>query len=424
MEQKTQKEEFTTSDGKHVSLEVNEHLGKCSSRNTYKLYLMLMQMDPLTVYNAYIEGESRYGRICVDGEHAGCFEYYDAENDRHVYTDKWTFNTLMPVETMSEEAWKDYTDNFNCYEWKRGQQESGPYDTTGIPGSVGYNDYPKLQDSAIYYNALATDTFQSTLVLELLGRSTVIPDEGMKDFIPEEVVKTEGYNTTNALYYLLNGNKAPKQYDDTVRVLDIEPTDGENAHKDKSYWFWYISKYVRNFTGDVKVTETTTWEFAGNIDDLNSEYDLVYIGDSMINPEEPTDSNIKDKGRDQNLKDFIRNFVPLSYKEYKDGKEVTHYYLYSHNGAVIDSKQLAIRAGSLGDTTADSAITKFVASGNDITKIKYNDLLKYAEAGYPIVFGRNLFNSSYIKGKLSAEDLNNDTVDKASYIYKLMNTLV
>lgn len=429
------KEEFTTSDGKNVSLDSlqGEYLGKCSDKNTHKLYLMLMQMDPMTVYNAYIEGESRYGRICVDGEHAGCFEYYDAENDRHVYTDKWTFNTLMPVETMSEEAWKEYTADNNCWQWRRNQKES-PYDTTGITDSVGYNDYPKLQESAVYYNALATDTTLSkkndnkgsTLVLELLKRSNspVIPDEGMKDFIPEEVVDTEGYNTTNALYYLLNGNKAPKKYEDTVRVLDIEPTDGENAHKDKSYWFWYISKYTRNFTGDVKVTETTTWEFAGNIDDLNSEYDLVYIGDSMINPEEQTGSNIKDKVKYDNLKDFIRNFVPSHEVKVNDWTTKKQYYLYSHNGKVIDHKQLAIRAGSIGDTTADSAITKFVASGNDITKIKYNDLLKYAEAGYPIVFGRNLFNSSYINGKLSAKDLNTDTVDKASYIYKLMDTLV
>lgn len=432
------KEEFTTSDGKNVSLESTgtEYLGKCSDRNTHKLYLMLMQMDPVTVYNAYIEGESRYGRICVDGEHAGCFEYYDAENDRHVYTDKWTFNTLMPVETMSEEVWKEYTDNDNCRDWKRTFKQETPYDTTGIPGSIGYNDYPKLQDSAIYYNALATDTTPnkeknddkgSTLVLELLARSTVTPDEGMKDFIPEEVVKTEGYNTTNALYYLLNGNKAPKKYEDTVRVLDIEPTDGENVHKDKSYWFWYISKYIRNFTGDVKVTETTTWEFAGNIDDLNSEYDLVYIGDSMIDPEEQTGSNIKDKEKDKNLKDFIRNFVPgydVEVIENYNKKIKKKYYLYSHNGAVIDNEKLAIRSGSLGDTTADSAITKFMASGNDITKIKYNDLLKYAEAGYPIVFGRNLFKSSYITGKLSADDINTGTVDKASYIYKLMDTLV
>lgn len=410
MDSKTQEEEFTTSDGKNVSLGTSEFIGKCSSRNTYKLYLMLMQMDPVTVYNAYIDGQSRYGKICVDGEHAGCFEYYDAENDRHVYTDKWTFTTLMPVESMSSEVWQEYIKDNNCYEWKRTQQVNqglGPYDLTGIPGSLGYNDYPKLQDSAVYYNALATDTYQSTLVLELINRSTVIPDEGMKDFIPKEVADSEGYNMTNALYYLLNGNGAPKKYEDDIRVLDIEPSDGEGAHKDSSFWFWYISKYMRNFSGKVEVTDTTTWEFAGNIDDLNSEYDLIYIGGNI----EPMDENLKD-------------MMPGHDVKINEWQTENRKYLYAHNGAVMEGVKLTNRAGTLGDTTADSAVTKFIASGNDLTKIKYDEILKFAEAGYPVVFGRELLNGTLIKGKPTAKDIDKDAVDSASYVYRLMYTLV
>ncbi|MCI8308103.1 MAG: DUF5057 domain-containing protein [Lachnospiraceae bacterium] len=412
MDPPTQDAEFTTSDGKHVNLNTNEYLGKASQRNTYKLYLMLIQMDPVTIYNAYIDGQSRYGKICVEGEHAGCFEYYDAEKDIHVYTDRWTYNTLMPVESVSSDVWEEYTKDNNCYYWKREQQkdENGvvdPSDKTGISDSLGYNDYPKLDSSAVYYNSLATDTVNSSLVLELLNKSTVTPDEGMKDFIPKEVADSEGYNMTNALYYLLNGDGAPKKYEDDVRVLDIEPSDGEGSHKDSSFWFWYISKYMRNFSGKVNVTETTTWEFAGNIDDLNSEYDLIYIG-----------------GNISAMDDKLKDMMPGHDVKINEWQTENRKYVYSHNGAVMDNVELTNRGGTLGDTTADSAVTKFIASGNDLTKIKYNDILRFAEAGYPIVFGTEMVNSIVIKGKLSAKDINTDSIDSASYVYRLMHTLV
>ncbi len=388
---------YTTSDGKVVTVEGGRILGKTSRENTFKLYLMTQQMDPLTVYNAYIEGKSQYGKICVDGEHAGCFEYYDPENGTHKYTDLWSFKTLLPVEAMTEETWKEYYKHCLCYIDNNINPDG--VDPTGISQSLGFNDYPAINNSTVNNGILAATTANSTLVLELINRSKVTPDEGMKDFIPKDVVDAEGYNMTNALYYLLHGDGAPKKYEGDVRVLDIEPSDGDGSHKDSSFWFWYISKYIRNFSGKVSVTNTTTWEFAGNIDDLNSMYDIIYVGGNI-------------GAMNDNLKDMMP-------KNSKDS-----IYLYAHNGAVMDNVKLTNRAGSLGDTTADSAVTKFIASGNDLTKTKYNDLLQFAEAGYPIVFGRELINGTFIKGNLSVSDINTDAVDTASYVYRLMHTLV
>ena len=69
-------------------------------------------------------------------------------------------------------------------------------------------------------------------------------------------------------------------------------------------------------------------------------------------------------------------------------------------------------ASSLNISTADMDFYRF--SGNDITKLKYQELKDFAETGYPIIFDDKLLNS------YDNRTIDNRLVDDSSYIYRFL----
>ena len=151
---------------------------------------------------------------------------------------------------------------------------------------------------------------------------------------------------------------------------------------------------------DITLTQMTTAEFIGKVEDINAHYDMVYIG-SDIGP-------------------------------YKLGNGKIVKLCQDYNGKTVynDSDMNGLIYTNVGDTFAVTQIGYENAnetarfSGNDITEEKKNALLQFIQAGFPVVVSDELVNlipgAAIEEGKRSPLTVNADTVDNCSYLYQFL----
>ena len=191
-------------------------------------------------------------------------------------------------------------------------------------------------------------------------------------------LNTQSAPPSFAIRYILGlGKDYNKPITGTLKVLDVEPSVGVNtSDKYKPVWKLkdsYIRMMVPDFTGTISIDHMTMSSFVGRIDDLNSQYDLIYLGDDVDAYRQDANGNT----------DFVDNDL--------DGK------IYFHNGDLMTGNQQdddwgpAIRDVNFVDGT-ESGKARF--PGNDITKVKTEDLVEYMKGGLPIVAEEELFSSS------------------------------
>ena len=148
------------------------------------------------------------------------------------------------------------------------------------------------------------------------------------------------------------------------------------------------------------ITPMTAAEFVGHIDDIGSEYDMVFIGDQKKN----ANSLITGSGE----------------------------YRYAHVGdskSIIANNNLAKMLGQLDtdyaqgpwsdgklryaplSTYNEDGSGYFRGSGNDITKQQYNSLMDFVKSGYPVVLA---------SGLVDGDKPNAKEIDSASYYYQFI----
>lgn len=198
-------------------------------------------------------------------------------------------------------------------------------------------------------------------------------------------------------------------------------------------------------TTKINITHMTSSEFVGHIDDINTEYDAIYFGDSYSNW------------------DFRRNGdLTVGETENSQGKKVS---LYSHAGGIFGgtldrsyydsdsgswvegaahNRWIASRLMGLLDIdyakdndgnfiTKDGLkllrspnntpgeigkkIGRMRGSGNDITKQQLKELKDFVSSGYPVIIGNGLLNSD-------GTAVNTDVVDSSSYVYEFLNDAI
>lgn len=196
-------------------------------------------------------------------------------------------------------------------------------------------------------------------------------------------------------------------------------------------------------TTQINITHMTSSEFVGHIDDINTEYDAIYFGDSYSNW------------------DFRRNGdVTVEKTENSQGKKVS---LYSHSGGIfggdldrsynesgdwlqgikhnrwIVSRLMGLLDIDYAKDNDGNFITKdglkllrspnntpgeigekigrMRGSGNDITKQQLKELKDFVSSGYPVIIGNGLLNSD-------GTAVNTDVVDSSSYVYEFLNDAI
>ncbi|WMJ88586.1 DUF5057 domain-containing protein [Anaerocolumna sp. MB42-C2] len=385
------------SDGKPVDKNMLKANGYCS--NIAKLFLMTEQMEPGKFYNEYI----KTGRIIsVPTKNAKNKEVdkYGTRMTTGYYTEQtneksaiyWSNQTFLPYELF-----KNYFDLDNNKVWETIGIDNYRIIVDGGASnvSVRHNAYTYNGDNSI------TQLFMNSGISENIYRKEAF------DFFEElKGTRPNSISPAEAVYYLLHQHKI--RYDkDVLRILEIEPCNDFIWDGDFSTWETgkengngspyarnYFTKLFPNFHGKVMIQTITSSEFIGSKTDLNANYDMIFFGlsDGLFN-----------KGN-TSINGTWMNNIPLYNDILLNGK------VYLHNGdKILGIKKLR---GTLGGDYDYTDIYTF--SGNDITKLKLDELKNFMEGGKPIILDTGFYTDS-------GKRVNSVKIDAESYIYDLAN---
>lgn len=176
---------------------------------------------------------------------------------------------------------------------------------------------------------------------------------------------------------------------DALRVLDIEPltqlTDETQSKKltKTTVESWLPEgcaiKANTNYPGNITITTWSTAEFISRINDINDDFDLVYVGSSLDNFT-LNSAGTAPKYNDTDMNGLIYSNIGDTQK--KTG-ELTNKFV-----GLVDSDYSAANVPNLSKTS-----NIYRLSGNDITKIKSEELKNFASSGLPIVVADNIINA-------------------------------
>ena len=186
----------------------------------------------------------------------------------------------------------------------------------------------------------------------------------------------------------------------TIKLTFVSSfSDGGN----KSYASCAELKVLFHNLQDIQIDTMTTSEFVGHIEDINTKYNMVYLGDD--------DSEL----------DYLGYFRPNeNVLYYHIGKEVNGYAellgLMDHD-YTVDSSGKRIGAALIGnkDPKTKTPIGTVRGSGNDITEYVKEKLVDFAKSGYPVVVAGQIYGEN--------KTISTELVDNSSYIYDFLSEI-
>ena len=381
-------------------------VGGASRNNVYKMCMMLISLNPNLVKQLYLQPGSEIIKeengTLVDTLHDGVAAEY------------WSGYTLQLVDS-------DFTGDVYGY--------STDYDNwlaTGSCGNLSSQNFKTFVSDHVYtYNgnsSVAMNFVSNAYGSGLIGSDKQTNTWGGTDYIYDDfrehlsdTADKTGYDeavgadSSDAVRYIL-GVAGKKQYygeDMTLKVLDIEPGVGLDASS-KPDWVLtanYIRKLLPDYAGKIEITHQTTAEFIGKVEDLNSEYNLIYVGldtgafntrrgelkfnDGTSSWTTITDFN--DNSLDGKIYFHVGDsMVSSCYTGANRNRSVKFLYNVS-TGSIVGSEELRF-------------------PGNDITNIKKQELVSYIQSGRPIVTEKYLYN------------LEKAIIDESSNIYSFVSS--
>lgn len=151
---------------------------------------------------------------------------------------------------------------------------------------------------------------------------------------------------------------------------------------------------------EVEIDTMTTSEFAGHIEDINTKYDVIYIGD------DETNLNLFANFR-PNVQVLYYHVGGMKLAKYELQGLMNHDYTIDANGRKSPA--------AVGSTDVDGNMIGAVrGSGNDITEQLKNKLVDFVKSGYPVVTAGEIYTAN--KGAVSG-----NLVDSSSYLYDFLN---
>ena len=214
-----------------------------------------------------------------------------------------------------------------------------------------------------------------------LNKNLVVKD-------PNSIAGNVNYMEARDIFELkwLLDNVAP-QFTDQIVQRD-EQADGTAIYRDK------------DGNALVTVKQMGTREFIGHIEDLNETYDMIFVGmdTALMN----TEITLQKQDDPQGLN---RAGVKTIRTVYNDSS--MNGLIYTHVGDTY-----SYNTGGLNATQR--------LSGNDITRQKYEELVRYMRAGYPIILSDYFFTDGE-KYNVAEKGISSNRTDRNSYMYKFIN---
>lgn len=356
--------------------------GNSGEYNVGKLYVMLMQYGANVFWNSFIDGNEDFAAdtyVTSDGKttYGGIYTKRDAATGQEDVITNWNQQTFLTSygEGIMHEA-------------------MFPLGRTGeVFGTILlYNgDMSFLRD------------FLTTVVPEIPSTNPSYPmgsNSEMFDYYELQTgIRPTEISIRDSVKYILGGalgtggeDVARKEH---LNVLEIQPCNKfiYGSENWKLYYMSIFPTFQGSLTEDVTVTTMTTYQFIGDIADLNSVYDLILIGSSQ------DATNGLDGYNDTQMGHLIYTSV---------GDIVTNYH--DRNWGWSNGSTSA-NAGAKEQMGSDAYQIKSRYSGTDITKKKYEELRDFMAAGSPIVVDAGLYTGN--------RQVDTALVDVNSYIYAL-----
>lgn len=336
-----------------------------------------------------------------------------------------------------------------------------------------------------YYNGAATDYAENNIYcMATLDANGVRHPffTGLTDYFPEPQ-ENDGFEAVRALIAQENTLRVPEEYLDTgltkagvlqyiinyqnerifddktrLRVLDVEPAMGqlylvENTSDSRILTKDKIAEWTGVALENITIERMTSAEFIGKIEDMNTEYDMVYFGlgyasdgsdqgdymnrdaqggtvynDSLMDGlvythtgdafiRSPILGGLLDTEYVSNdPSNYLYGYMEGSKRESANdtygyrtqwssafGKLVTtphtiYNFQYDNPANGWDHSTRTVTVGNVG---------VYRSSGNDITETKKKDLEEYVGARYPVVFAEGFLNAD---GSVNASLIDNSSV--------------
>lgn len=347
------------------------------NNNMYKLAIMLLSMKSDLFKKLYMDEEHPYiqnGKFVLQ------------EGDAQEY---WSLYTFLPVGISAQEA---------GYNWYKYWTSDDKWDDYQMPGNIEANR--RFINEHMYIGGEGGDILRNFTNDNLNLNSTNTKYTDFQDYMtPPGQPDATTAKPADAIRYILDqeGKSRTDKIKGDLEILDIEPCyDSKNGY---SLTKNYIYMMVPDLEGKVNITHMTTAEFIGTAQDLNSTYDLIYMGlddgayrKQKQNLQDPTDGSWKEE----------------EYTKWNDSS--MNGKIYFHTGdvaksALYDEWEWDYRSNhsvkflwfDRASATQDKDFPVIRFPGNDITKIKKDELSKYLDAGYPIVAERYLYANNKLR---------------------------
>lgn len=237
-----------------------------SNNNVYKLFLMLNQMNPKTFYHAFLSP----GYIGETGSYVSPEDNVSL-NGREDAKTYWTTDTFLPYVALTESDFTGESPNSEVWaQWGIRKNLDDLLDEIAVvDGSCFFydsdkfcltDDYGKSYGSYVPYQEFTADLYRY--------------------FNPEaadiELTQASLCSVARTGLYLINRSADfGTGYEKDINILEIQPS---NNFMSKLYWFWYVRRFIKDYAGLVSVEQQATPKFISQIEDLNSEYYMIYVG--------------------------------------------------------------------------------------------------------------------------------------------------
>lgn len=271
-----------------------------------------------------------------------------------------------------------------------------------------------LYDNVYLNDDSATPYVASDFMADWKGNAAKVATFGavLKEIQYENFLAEKNGNTSTKLEekitkasitrYILNWYMHRVTVKSEITVLDLEPCYDFDANLDKT-----IKQFMGmgdTYTGKINIRKMASAEFIGKIEDLNEQYDMIYLGakTGTMNTE-----NGKTKYNDTTMNGLIYSHVG----DYYDYSGESYNDQHRLQDASLNHK--------INDNSEDknNKSTTYRGPGNDMNSTKYKELLQYVQAGYPVVIADVFLNDA--KNAAST-----NTMDKNSYFYQFVQQIV
>lgn len=203
--------------------------------------------------------------------------------------------------------------------------------------------------------------------------------------------------------YILNWYMHRVTVKSEITVLDLEPCYDFDANLDKT-----IKQFMGmgdTYTGKINIRKMASAEFIGKIEDLNEQYDMIYLGakTGTMNTDENGRTKYNDTTMDGLIYSHVGDYYDYSGESYNDQHRLQDASL---NHKINDNSE-----------DKNNKATTYRGPGNDMNSTKCKELLQYVQAGYPVVIADAFLNDA-------KDAATTKTMDKNSYFYQFVQEIV